>query len=100
VAEEVRYRTLSEQRPVIEGCGTSLDMSSRGILFTTSDPIGLGHLVEIAVSWPAKLGGSCPLKLVARGRVIRAEPGRVAVSIDRYEFRTRRVRAALAAQAS
>jgi len=46
-------------------------------------------MVEIAVNWPARLDGTCPLKFVATGRVIRSEPDRAAVRIERYEFRTR-----------
>jgi hypothetical protein len=45
--------------------------------------------VEVSVNWPARLGGTCPLKFVAVGRVVRAEPQRAAIKIERYEFRTR-----------
>jgi len=40
------------------------------------------------VSWPAQLDNKCALKLVARGRIVRAEPGKVAIEIQQYEFRT------------
>ncbi len=63
-------------------------MSSTGILFTTDRELTPGRRVELAISWPAQLDGSCPLKLVASGRVVRAEPGRAAMEIYQYEFRT------------
>jgi hypothetical protein len=44
---------------------------------------------EIAVSWPAELDHAIPLKLVATGVLVRAEEKQAALSIQRYEFRTR-----------
>jgi hypothetical protein len=49
----------------------------------------MGRMVEIAVNWPARLGGTCPLQFVATGRVVRSEPDKAAVRIERYEFKTR-----------
>jgi len=49
----------------------------------------MGRTVEIAVNWPARLGGTCPLQFVATGRVVRSEADRAAVRIERYEFKTR-----------
>jgi hypothetical protein len=71
------------------GSGRTLDIGSRGILFTTEEKLPLGRMVELSVNWPARLGGTCPLKFVAVGRVVRAEPTRAAVRIERYEFKTR-----------
>ncbi len=51
----------------------------------------MGHTVELSVNWPARLDGTCPLKFVATGKVVRAEIGKAAVRIDKYEFRTRAV---------
>ncbi len=64
-------------------------MGSGGLLFTTEERLPLGRHVEISMSWPARLGGTCPLKFVATGRVVRSEAGKAAVRIERYEFRTR-----------
>jgi hypothetical protein len=74
-------------------------------LFTTEQQLPLGRTVELSVHWPAKLDGSCPLKFVAIGRVIRSEADIAAVRIERYEFRTRAsgermVRAEIASAAS
>ena len=49
----------------------------------------MGRLVEVAVDWPVRLDGDCPLRFVAVGRVVRSEATKAAVQIDRYEFRTR-----------
>jgi len=73
----------------ISGIGTTLNIGSGGILFTTEDKLPMGRTVEISVNWPARLDGVCPLQFVATGRVIRSDAQRAAVRIERYEFRTR-----------
>jgi hypothetical protein len=42
----------------------------------------------MAISWPVQLDERCDLKLLASGRIVGADSGVVAVSIERYEFRT------------
>jgi hypothetical protein len=70
------------------GTGRTINMSSRGLLFTTDQVLLPGRSVEVSVSWPAQLNQSCPLKLVAKGRIVRIEPGMAAVEIQSHEFRT------------
>jgi hypothetical protein len=53
----------------------------------------------LAVNWPARLDGVCPLQFVAIGRVIRAEDDRAAVQIERYEFKTRSLNSSAAGMA-
>jgi hypothetical protein len=53
-----------------------------------------GQLLQVSVDWPARLENEIPLKLVAEGRVIRVVDGQAAVRIDKYEFRTRKIRPA------
>ena len=89
VREEVKYRLLQTQSPKSIGTGTTLNIGSGGILFTTEEKLPMGRMVELAVNWPARLGGTCPLKFVATGRVVRSEDNRAAVRIERYEFKTR-----------
>jgi len=89
VREEVRYRVVQAKAPKTVGSGTTLNIGSGGILFTTEEKLPMGRLVELAVNWPARLGGTCPLKFVALGRVVRSEANLAAVRIERYEFKTR-----------
>ena len=86
--EEVRYKML-HGKVVTTGVGKTLNIGSGGVLFTTEQRLPVGRVVEISVNWPARLDGTCALKFVASGRVIRAEEDRAAVRIERYEFRTR-----------
>lgn len=71
------------------GVGKTLDIGSRGILFTTQERLPVGRLVEVSVNWPVRLGGDCPLQFVAVGKVVRSEATKAAVQIARYEFKTR-----------
>jgi hypothetical protein len=89
VQQEVRYRVLQARTVTKSGVGKSLDVSSGGILFTTTERLPTGRTVEIAMSWPARLNGTCPLQFVATGRVVRSDGDKAAVRIQRYEFRTR-----------
>jgi hypothetical protein len=88
IERELRYRVLNKKSNQETGAGMTINMSSSGILFTTEHMLLVGKSVEIAVSWPATLNNTCPLKFVARGRIVRCEGGRAAMSLDHYEFRT------------
>lgn len=87
--EDVKYRVRHSKTLVTNGTGKTLDIGSGGILFSTQEKLALGKRIEIAVAWPARLDGTCPLQFVATGKVIRSEHGRTAVRIERYEFKTR-----------
>jgi c-di-GMP-binding flagellar brake protein YcgR len=88
ICQEVVY-TLLDGKARSERCaGKTLDMSSGGILFTTAETLHPGKRLEVAVNWPARLDGTCRLKLVAMGRVVRSEQDRAAIAIEHYEFRT------------
>jgi len=89
VREEVKYRVLHTKSANTSGAGRTLNIGSGGILFTTEESLPIGRMVELSVNWPARLDGTCPLKFVAVGRVVRSDTNRAAVRIERYEFKTR-----------
>jgi len=89
VTEDVKYTVIHSKALKTRGSGKTLNFGSGGLLFTTEERLPIGRVVEISVSWPALLGGKCPLQFVATGRVVRSENHRAAVKIQRYEFRTR-----------
>ncbi len=89
LCEEVKYRLLHSKATNITGAGKTLNIASGGILFTTEQKLPLGRMVELSVNWPARLDGTCALKFVAVGRVVRSEADRAAVIIERYDFKTR-----------
>jgi len=89
IAQEVRYRVLNKRSNQESGTGTTLNMSSSGILFSSEHMLPAGRNVEIDVDWPAQLNQATALKLVARGKVTRSDGLQAAVSIQQYEFRTK-----------
>jgi hypothetical protein len=86
IEREVRYRTLSETGGDEEGTGRTINISSSGILFTTSRVLLPGCHMEVIVDWPARGGFGSQSKLIARARVIRSETTRTAVEILWYEI--------------
>jgi ActR/RegA family two-component response regulator len=94
----VSYQTL--EKPFISGQGSSetLNISSKGVLFKADEALEPGQLVQVSVDWPARLENQIPLKLVAEGRIVRNIKGIVAMTIEKYEFRTRRTPAQAATQ--
>jgi len=88
IVRDVKYKLVSGRGVPESGAGHTVDVSSRGVLFTAQNPLPPGKLVELAISWPAQLDGKCALKLVARGKIVRCRGKQVAVEIDKYEFRT------------
>ena len=88
VERAVRYQMLSRTPQIGPGKGQTVNMSSSGVLISTEDQLPVGRKLEVSISWPAQLDDTCPLKLVATGKVVRVEPGRAALSIQKHEFRT------------
>jgi CheY-like chemotaxis protein len=88
----VSYQAL--EHPFFSGVATSetLNISSKGLLFATEEPLQPGQLLQVSVDWPARLENQVPLKLVAEGRIVRNLNGLAAMRIDKYEFRTRRAK--------
>lgn len=86
----VSYQAL--EHPFLSGVATSetLNISSKGLLFSTDEALQPGQLLQVSVDWPARLENQVPLKLVAEGRIVRNLNGQAAMRIDKYEFRTRR----------
>jgi hypothetical protein len=89
IAEEIRFRSLDRRGAPVNGTGVTLDICSAGLLFKTDVELELGRLLELSVNWPVALGGTCPLKLVAVGHVVRTGDGVAAVRIEKYQFKTR-----------
>ena len=88
IAREARYRVLSKRNSEENGGGTTINISSSGVLFSSDLVLAPGRRIELAISWPAQLNNKVALKLVARGRVVRFERGCTAMEIQQYEFCT------------
>jgi PilZ domain len=82
---EVQYRATKGRAKRL-GSGTTLDVSSRGVLFRAEDSLPAGSYVELALKWPFLLMGLHPLTLVMRGRVVRSDGRGVAVRTRDHEL--------------
>ena len=50
---DVRYKVLGGAKQF--GSGKTLNISGKGVLFTTESTLVEGQVIELAVSWPALL---------------------------------------------
>ena len=85
---ELRYKVLEDGAIMESGLGTTLDMGSGGIAFLCEHQLPVGAFIELAISWPVLLEDSCPMRLIAFGRVLRTRGRLSACTVDKYEFRT------------
>jgi hypothetical protein len=89
IREQAWFRAMESTDVPFGGCGTTVNLSSRGICFRCHPAPPVGLLLEVSVNWPVPLDGGCPLKLVAIGHVVRSSGDMAALKLTRYEFRTR-----------
>src|ERR1035438_7796634 len=89
VHQGIQYRDMDPRQGKSAGGGLTLDMSGSGIRISIQEPIPIGRILEVSVDWPVRLDETCPLKVVLVGPVVRCEADWAALSILRYEFRTR-----------
>lgn len=94
IPQDLQYRVLDGSEELAWNPGQVLDISSRGVRFTTVGHVDAGVGVQLSIEWPVALGGDCPLQLVVLARVVRANGREAAAVIEKYEFRTRRRTAA------
>jgi hypothetical protein len=87
---ELRWKLIRRRRVLATGTGTTVDLSSGGILFQTDRPVPNGGNLEISISWPARLHNVAPMQLVVSGRVVRGGGGKTAIRMIQHEFRTSR----------
>jgi hypothetical protein len=85
---DLRWKVIRRRRVLDAGTGTTLDLSSGGILFETDRQLPTGLNVELSISWPVLLHNVAPLQLVVTGRIVRAAGRRTAIRMMQHEFRT------------
>jgi hypothetical protein len=90
LVRDVRFKRLSTRNSAEIGRGQTIDISSKGVYFTSEMSLSVGERLELSINWPAQLDQKLPLQLVTLGRVVRSDACRYAMAIERYEFRTMR----------
>src|SRR4051794_36436452 len=72
------------------GLGRIVNISAGGILFDADKALPYRGEIILEVMWPVLLENSHPLKLVIRGRIVRADAKRIGLKFGTHEFRTRK----------
>ena len=79
----------SEKPPRSEGQGSTVNMSSTGLLVRAAEhKLMPGDSLKISIDWPWMLDQVTPLRLVAIASVVRTQPQGFALRLKRYQFRT------------
>jgi hypothetical protein len=87
---DVSYTVVDRRAIVRTGSGRTIDLSSSGLSFTTSQPPLPGQKLEMSIDWPVLLDGAIRLQLVISGVVVRTTKAAAVLQIQKHEFRTRR----------
>ena len=68
--------------------GETKNVSSSGVLFSSTSPVPVGEAIEYFITFPRTPGAQAEVRLRCVGKVLREEPGDsvFAASLDRYEF--------------
>jgi hypothetical protein len=82
------YKLLYRRRVQRQGFCRTKNISSSGILLVLEDPPSNLYAIELTIKWPFLLGGSIPLKLMARGNIVRVAGNSIAVEVTEHEFHT------------
>jgi len=80
---ELRYRVMGHGTPA--GNGTTLNISSNSLAFSSVGRLPVGSTIEVSVSWPAEAGST--LRLVATGVVVRSDGRVTACTMEKSSFR-------------
>lgn len=86
IACQLRFTGWAGKAPVLSGAGTSINVSSTGMLFRSAGRVRPAEYVTAAMEWPLLSGDGERLLLVVSGPVVRAHGSRVAMSISRHEL--------------
>ena len=81
----VRFLIRSGKLISVSGEGTTINISSTGMLFRSSKRLELAERVVAAVEWPATATGK-PMVLLFHGHVVWMKGSQIAMNISHYGF--------------
>jgi hypothetical protein len=82
------FTLLTNGQTAQHGVGTTLNISSGGILLACNDKLPPGAEIEVTIQWPFLPAGARALKLRITGHIVRSNGMRVAIQTSHCEFRT------------
>jgi hypothetical protein len=88
IALELRWRLVRRRKVLDSGVGSTIDLSSGGVLFEAGRALPVGLSVELSIAWPALLHNVAAMQLSVAGRIVRTHGTRIAISMSQHEFRT------------
>ena len=87
IEAELNY-CIIHGRKVRRGRGTSLAMSSSGVVFKAKDTVPTGLNIEVWLDWPVCLDNAIARSLYIHGKTLRSEDGQANIRIVGYHFCT------------
>lgn len=88
IALQLQYKLIRNGRIERRGFGRTINISSRGVLFEMDGVAPTRGRMELALNWPFLHQGSCRLKLIMRGRILRTDEKTIAMKAEFRELRT------------
>lgn len=92
VQMNLRYSLFRRKRVLKTGRGTTINMSSSGILFEAEESLPPGYTVHLAIRWPGAISDGVGLFLRIVARTIRCQGNSTAAVIVHHEFHVRSLR--------
>jgi len=86
IALTLEWKLFNRKRLKDAGAGTTVDLSSGGILFESDHRPAAPGFIELAITWPAGPNNVPPMQLMVIGRVVRLSGTRVAIRIKQHGF--------------
>jgi c-di-GMP-binding flagellar brake protein YcgR len=87
VSIDLAYRLVANDPSTRAGRGTSVNISSGGLLFEAEDQLPTDTRIELTILWPARINDDIELTLYVTGETVRVEGKRAAVKFDHSTFR-------------
>ena len=88
----LRYSLFRRKRVLKTGRGTTINMSSSGILFEAEESLPPGYIVHLAIGWPERIDDRAGPVLHIVARTVRGQSNSTAAVIVRHEFHVRSLR--------
>jgi hypothetical protein len=85
---DLKWKLIRRRRVLDNGTGSTIDLSSGGLLFDAGRHLPEGLNVEVAIAWPVLLHNIAPLHLIVTGKIVRSRGRHIAVRATQHEFRT------------
>ena len=89
---ELCYMLRRGKTILATGTGRTVDMSSSGILVSSTQGLYISAEIELSIAWPACIDGKVPMQLCVIGQTVRVQRNLTGIRILKHEFRTGRIR--------